>query len=251
MRGFLVKASVSADHMQRRLLIYGDTLLIALIDRYAGRMDRLPHYPRHITQRGNRRQRIFLVDDDYAVYRDILAENCGMQGIEVWSYCFMPNHVHLILTPSSSDELSRRDGRSAPPRRAFRYVAMNQSNLLERPDARQWSSAPAHLAGQGDSLVKVKPFLERIENPQEFFSSAANEVLERNLASGQSIGRPLVDDDTLVVREKVMGVQLRPGKRGRRRKENPGSEQIKLVQLVRRHRKLISTNAEQVVTNNG
>ena len=60
-----------------------------------------------------------------------------------------------------------------------------------------------------------------------------------------------MDDDTLVVREKVMGVQLRPGKRGRRRKENPGSEQIKLVQLVRRHRKLISTNAEQVVTNNG
>ena len=221
----------------------------------------VPDYPHHVTQRGNRRQRIFLVDDDYAVYRDILAENCRVHGVEVWSYCFMPNHVHLILTPSSSDGLSRAVGEThrrysgfinarlrvtghlfqgrfgsvamdeAHLHAAFRYVAMNpvKANLVERPDAWRWSSTPAHLAGQNDSLVKVKPFLDRIENPQEFFSSAADDVRERNLASGQSIGRPLVDDETLLVLDKEMGVQLRPGKRGRRRKENPDSEQIKLV----------------------
>ncbi len=75
----------------------------------------------------------------------------------------------------------------------------------------------------------TKPFLERIENPQTFFSSALVQVQEGDRASGLSIGRPLVDDETLVVLGKGMRVQLKPGKRGRRRKDKTDSEQIKLA----------------------
>jgi putative transposase len=39
----------------------------------------------HVTQRGNRRQGVFLVGDDYALYKDWLAQSCKANGVEVWS----------------------------------------------------------------------------------------------------------------------------------------------------------------------
>jgi len=54
----------------------------------------LPGISHHVTQRGNRRQRIFMEDDDYALYRYWLTQACRSNGVEVWSYCLLPNHVH-------------------------------------------------------------------------------------------------------------------------------------------------------------
>ena len=59
----------------------------------------------HVAQRGNRRQQVFFGDDDYRAYRSLLAEGCGKAGVEVWAYGLMPNHVNLILTPSTRDGL--------------------------------------------------------------------------------------------------------------------------------------------------
>ena len=59
----------------------------------------------HVTQRGNRRQQVFFGDDDYRAYRALLSEGCAAAGVAVWGYCLMPNHVHLILVPSSADGL--------------------------------------------------------------------------------------------------------------------------------------------------
>ncbi len=55
--------------------------------------------PHHVTQRGNRRERVFFSDADYELYRDLLRQSCARAGVVVWSHCLMPNHVHLILTP--------------------------------------------------------------------------------------------------------------------------------------------------------
>jgi putative transposase len=35
----------------------------------------------------------------------LLAEQTRKSGVEVWAYCLMPNHVHLILTPMQADGL--------------------------------------------------------------------------------------------------------------------------------------------------
>jgi putative transposase len=67
----------------------------------------VPGHPHHVTQRGNGRARTFFGDGDYALYRDLLAENCRNAGVEVWAWCLMPNHVHLILVPSDPDGLRR------------------------------------------------------------------------------------------------------------------------------------------------
>lgn len=58
-------------------------------------------------QRGNRRQQTLFGDDDYALYRDLLAEAAARAETEIWCYCLMPKHVHVIVVPSDEDGLRR------------------------------------------------------------------------------------------------------------------------------------------------
>lgn len=46
----------------------------------------LPDIPHHVTQRGNRRERTFFEDGDYALYLDLLAAAAERAQVEVWSY---------------------------------------------------------------------------------------------------------------------------------------------------------------------
>jgi putative transposase len=73
-------------------------------------MPRLPRIilantPHHITQRGNRKQTTFFNDGDYDFYLKNMHEMAEKFGVEVVSYCLMPNHVHLLLVPHSKDSL--------------------------------------------------------------------------------------------------------------------------------------------------
>ena len=43
------------------------------------------------------------------LYRDLLREACARETVAVWSYCLMPNHVHLILTPATPEGLGRAE----------------------------------------------------------------------------------------------------------------------------------------------
>ena len=52
-----------------------------------------------MTQRGNRRQKVFFSKGDYGAYVELMAAWCG---VEVWAYCLMPNDVHLVVVPSSA-----------------------------------------------------------------------------------------------------------------------------------------------------
>ena len=70
----------------------------------------VPGYPHHITQRGNRRQKVFFKESDYIYYLELLREWCGNENIEIWAYCLMANHVHLIVTPSKDSNLGKAIG---------------------------------------------------------------------------------------------------------------------------------------------
>lgn len=67
-------------------------------------------YSHHITQRGNRRQQTFFNDRDYQAYIDLMAEWCWKCAVEIWRYCLMPNHAHLIAVPSDAGNLSSAIG---------------------------------------------------------------------------------------------------------------------------------------------
>jgi putative transposase len=66
--------------------------------------------PHHVTQRGNRRQQTFFQEGDYAAYLELMAEWCGKEGVEIWGYCLMPNHAHLIAVPALEAALRRAVG---------------------------------------------------------------------------------------------------------------------------------------------
>ncbi len=65
----------------------------------------VPDYPHHVTQRGIRRQKTVFCDDDYRYYIELVSEYSQLADTEVWTYCLMPGHVHLIMvnviSPSS------------------------------------------------------------------------------------------------------------------------------------------------------
>jgi len=182
-----------------------------------------PGIPHHVTQRGNRRQQVFFGDDDYAAYRALLAEGCRAAGVAVWAYCLMPNHVHLILTPSDADglraalgETHRRytrhvnlregwrgylwQGRfaSCPMDEAYllacaRHVELNpvRARLARRARDWPWSSARAHLAGEDDDLVRVRPLLDLVPDWPGFLAEGLGAADHEAIRAGERTGRPL------------------------------------------------------------
>lgn len=80
----------------------------------------VPGYPHHVTQRGNRRQKTFFHDDDYRYYIELLSESVAGCGAEIWAYCLMPNHVHLVVVPH--DENGLRAVLSETHRRYSRHI---------------------------------------------------------------------------------------------------------------------------------
>jgi putative transposase len=100
----------------------------------------VPGLPHHVTQRGNRGERVFFEDGDYALYRDWLAESCRRFGVEVWAYCQMPNHVHLILTPQDGEGLALALARTHRLYAGYVNARARQTGHLFQAGSARWRS---------------------------------------------------------------------------------------------------------------
>ena len=101
-------------------------------------------YPHHVTQRGNRRQKTFFCVEDYQYYLDLMSEYTRHSGTEVWVYCLMPNHVHLVMVPGCEDGL-----RSSPGEAHRRYTRhITQIRLAGSIMARAFSSNLATMVNR-------------------------------------------------------------------------------------------------------
>ena len=207
----------------------------------------IPGVPHHITQRDNRRERTFFEEGDYALYLDLLADAAGRAQAQVWSYCLMPNHVHIVLVPSDEDGLWRtfrrlhrdytgfinarmrttghlwqgRYGSVAMDEAHFvtalRYIALNpvRARLVARAEDWRWSSTRALLAGQDDHVVTVAPALERVGDFAAFLGEPFDEALTyAALRKAESVGRPVGAPEWLADMEARLGRPLAPQKRG-------------------------------------
>ncbi|MFT7474370.1 MAG: putative transposase [Verrucomicrobiales bacterium] len=57
----------------------------------------------HVTNRGARKQRIFVTDDDRHGFLDLLGDIHRRYGVVTHSYCLMTNHFHLVMqTPEGN-----------------------------------------------------------------------------------------------------------------------------------------------------
>ncbi len=57
----------------------------------------------HVTSRGDRREDIYLTDDDRNAYLDILGKVCERYNWIVHAYCLMDNHYHLLIETLDSN----------------------------------------------------------------------------------------------------------------------------------------------------
>jgi len=214
----------------------------------------VPGFPHHITQRGNRRQETFFSDDDYRSYTDVMSQWCIRCNVEVWAYCLMPNHVHLIAVPESEDGLRRAIGEAHRRytllinRRegwtghlwqgrftsfvmderyllaCTRYIEMNpvRAGLVKDPTDWAWSSAKAHATGRNDKLVKATPLVEMVgSNWRDFVASGVSGEEAVEIRGHEKTGRPLGSEAFVENLEHMLGRILKPKKAGRK----PGKKQ--------------------------
>lgn len=69
------------------------------------------NYPYHITQRGNNRERVFFEEQDKGFYLKTLRRYSHTCDFEIWVYCLMNNHVHILAVPKKEESLARGLGR--------------------------------------------------------------------------------------------------------------------------------------------
>ncbi len=62
----------------------------------------LPHTPHHVVQRGHNRASVFAEAGDYRYYLETLIGWKRTLRVEVYAYCLMTNHVHLIVEPGDA-----------------------------------------------------------------------------------------------------------------------------------------------------
>lgn len=142
----------------------------------------------HLMARGNRRQPIFLDDDDRKMFLRMLSRVCVRYGWTCYGYCLMGNHIHLaIKTPVGNlpegmrhllgryawlhnqshgiaDHLFRSRYLSVLIESdeqlisVIRYIARNplRGGLVERAEDWPWASYPA-LLGKDKPIAGFEP----------------------------------------------------------------------------------------------
>jgi len=213
----------------------------------------VPGFPHHITQRGNRRADVFESDADRKAYLRFLKQYSEKRGLDIWAYCLMTNHIHLVAVPKTKAALglAMRDthtvyamyfnsrtqlsghlwqGRffSTPLDEnhlwtAVRYVEMNpvRAGMVEHAEEHPWSSAAAHCGLRGDNVlsaefpppVVVKDWVSWLRDGPD--EEDAYNTIRKQTRTGRPCGSPKFLDQL----ESLLSRVLRPKKRGRPKKD--------------------------------
>lgn len=129
----------------------------------------LAQYPHHIVQRGHNRQVVFAEPEDYRRYLETLRTFKSEYGVDVYAYCLMTNHVHLLLAPSDSMGIGKLMKRLAG--RQTRH-----HNRLEGRSGTLWEGRYKSSLVDSDSYllaccryIELNPVRARmVENPEDY-----------------------------------------------------------------------------------
>ena len=205
----------------------------------------VPGMPHHVIQRGNRRQNVFIEPADKQYYLDLLRAQTREQGVKIWAYCLMDNHVHLVLVPGEAGSLSTAVGEThkrytrmvnfrekwrghlwecryksfvMDERYLFavvRYVENNpvRAKIVQEAEEYHWSSAGGHIHKGKDRILDECFLEEEIADWREY-------LRQEDLDEGKKIrgnvnaGRPLGDEGFIDRVEKHLGRTVRRQKPG-------------------------------------
>ena len=209
-------------------------------------------YPHHITQRGNNRETVFFEDKDREFYLKTLSRYSHKWAFEIWAYCLMTNHIHILTVPGKEESLARgigatnlvytqyinrkykRSGRLWQNRFfstivekepylwvTARYIEQNpvRAKLVRKAGDYPWSSARAHVSGMKDDILSRESWLEERElNVYREFLRHEDKETEASIRKATSTGRPLGTVEFIKRLEKILKHDMLPKKAGRPKK---------------------------------
>jgi putative transposase len=183
------------------------------------------NYPHHITQRGNNRETVFFDDEDRKFYLRILSKYSDEWDFEIWAYCLMTNHVHILAVPREEESLAKgigitnlvytqyfnrrydRSGRLWQNRffstiierepylwAVARYIERNpvRVDIVKKAEDYHWSSAKAHVLRAKDNILSGDIWLKESEmNAYHNFLRKEDNQIDNFIRKITSTGRPL------------------------------------------------------------
>jgi putative transposase len=214
-----------------------------------------PGVPHHITQRGNHRERVFFEIGDENSYLSFLQSSSREEKVRVVAYCLMPNHVHLVLVPSTPEGLhhvlmsahgqyAQRINRMRDQKghlwqgryfsspldanyftNAVRYVELNpvRAGIVGKAEDYTWSSASAHCGLRRDPvLAPVRHFtaLNGITDWSRWLADGIADESLRVLRDHASRNLPCGSSDFVTQLEQTAGRELRSRPRGGQTKQS-------------------------------
>ena len=202
----------------------------------------------HVVNRSAKRARLFRTDSDYAAFEQVLSTGTERGDVALFSYCVMPNHWHLLLSPNEGRSLSRfmhwltttharrwqisrdADGQGAVYQGRFkavpvssdqhflwvcRYVERNalRASLVDRAEDWRWSS----LSNDDAPRIKLSDWpVVRPDNWVELVNTPQTDAELEAFRTAVRTSEPFGD---AVWKEAILG-RHRPGKPGRPRRAN-------------------------------
>ncbi len=188
----------------------------------------VPKQVHHVIQRGNNRQAIFFDEEDFEFYLELLREQAALFQCLIHAYVLMTNHVHLLVTPLTSDGVSllmqfigrryvryinKKYGRSGTlwegrfraslvDSEAYlfvcmRYIELNpvRARMVRRPESYAWSSHQAHIGAVIDSIL----------TPHELYTGLGRSIAKRQKAYKALFSQAVPQDDLNQLRNAVKG----------------------------------------------
>lgn len=186
----------------------------------------IPNTPCHIVQRGNNKSKIFLTSGNYQTFLGILQEAIEKYSCLLYSYCLMPNHFHLIVSPGKFGNISlfmkllggkyvryinkkyARTGTLWESRfrsfligneqyfvKCLRYVEMNpvRAGITGSSELYPWSSYRFKAGKEKNPLISLDPWYINLDsNP-----------IERQLKYQQFFQKPFTEQELTQIREIV------------------------------------------------
>jgi len=178
----------------------------------------------HVIQRGNRSQRVFFSEGDKREYLKILKLQTDLFKVDIWAYCLMDNHVHLIVVPWEKGSLTKAIGEtnrlytrminfrnkwrgylwqgrfsSFPLDSNYlyycvRYVERNpvRSRLVKRAEDYDFSSARAHIMKRDDLLLKPFYLCQEIKDWKKYLEEIDDQeridIIHKHILTGRPLG---------------------------------------------------------------
>jgi len=214
----------------------------------------------HVLNRGNGRMGIFRKPGDYRAFVELLALGRERARVEVFGFCLMPNHWHLVLRPRGHGDLAaylswvtnthvkryrshyrRTSGhlyqgryKSFPVQEdayfltLMRYVEANPlpAKLVARAQDWRWSSLGCDAATAAEVLSPWP--LDRPAGWARLVNAPLAEAPRRRVEASLERGRPLGDERWTQATARRLGLQFTLNPRGRPPKRPAGASQAEI-----------------------